>query len=142
MKDTRDRSGIAGEIAFERISGAQYDPCPDYDFILPGSLIRIDVKTATRNVPPRPDFEASVYDYSFYHQDCDAYVFTSVLADLSKCWIMGYCFKNEYKEKCYEEPKGDWVPNMGINRRANCFNMLYKNLGPIEWLLSKQEPIF
>jgi hypothetical protein len=95
--------GAVGQAVFERaMSDLKIDWSLEadwnYDYKSEGRTV--EVKTKERSVAPRPDYEASVYDYNHQRQNADWYAFVSLkFAD-------GY--NKESKEARYKYSVG-WV---------------------------------
>lgn len=87
----------------------------------------LEVKTKERSVAPKPEYECSVACFNAT-QDCDLYVFVSVLNDFSKGWICGWLTPKEFKRKAKKFKKGDKDPSNNFTFRADCFNIKIKDL--------------
>jgi len=110
-----------------------------YDYDLVGNKMTYDVKTKQRKVPAQEDYSASIAAYN-PNQDCDAYIFASAYNrnDVWTVEYLGWMPKEEYFEKATFHKKGDLDPNdftgRGWRFNADCYNLLYRDLYPIEEL--------
>src|SRR5512139_4146593 len=80
-----DVSGFLGEQLVIRYLGAEDKDRRGYDLDLVG--MRLEVKTITAKFCPPVTYDAAVHNYQ--STDADLYVFTRILADLSRGWILG-----------------------------------------------------
>jgi len=126
-------AGILGEIVFKKLfreaiqSPSQSVP---YDFILKGR--RIDVKCKCRNVEPKGDFEASIFDYQSGKgfEETDIYVFMSTTKKFKTMWVCGYSKKKDFMSdpNCVLWKKGDTDKRNNITFKADTWCLPYKNL--------------
>ena len=79
---------------------------------------------------PRIFYDCSVAETSL-HQDCDEYIFVSVLNDMSKAWLLGRMDRKEYFDKARYMKKGDIDPSNNFTVKANCYNLQIKELNEI-----------
>ncbi|MDB4817006.1 hypothetical protein OAH58_00310 [bacterium] len=122
-------SGILGEyIAHQHLPNSIWKNTYDYDLIEDNK--KIDVKTKRRSSHPRIFYDCSVAETSL-HQDCDEYIFVSVLNDMSKAWLLGRMDRKEYFDKARYMKKGDIDPSNNFTVKANCYNLQIKELEEI-----------
>ena len=98
-----------------------------YDFDVIYKNIKIDVKTKRTTVEPKPYYECSVADYNI-KQDCDGYLFTRVLNNLEKGWLLGYIPKAEYYQMSIKHRKGEIDPQNNFRFKADCYNLSIEKL--------------
>lgn len=123
--------GFIGEIIVnEYIKGALVNTY-DYDILRDG--IKFDVKSKETSVKPKSYYECSIADYN-PNQDCDYYIFTRVLNDHSKCWILGVKSKEEYFKESRFLKKGQIDGTNKFVVKADCHNLEISKLQPIESL--------
>jgi len=121
--------GLLGEEIVKKFLGIpvkQDKASYDYDLIDWGDQ-KIEVKTKERSVAPKPEYECSVALYNA-KQDCDLYVFVSVLNDFSKGWVCGWLSPEDFKKKAKKFKKGDKDPSNNFTFRADCYNIKIKDL--------------
>lgn len=75
----------------------------NYDIKYKGK--RVEVKTKTTSVKPKPHYEAVVSE-SAIKQSCDYYAFLRLKNDLSVAWLCGYVSKFDFLEKAQFIEKG------------------------------------
>ena len=92
-----------------------------YQFDLIFNNKKLEVKTKERTVMPQPDYNATISNYNS-NQQCDYYVFNSVLKDHSKGWICGIMKKTIFYEKAKFNKKGDMETSI-FKFRSNCYNL-------------------
>jgi len=134
-------AGLLGEIAFGHLyENSEYTgkgDCP-WDFVIwgrDGINVTVDVKTKYRKVPPKPNFEASVFNYqasSNHFGEVKYYVFLSTLGECEKIWFCGkidkatlVCSPNSVLWK-----KGDIDPSNGKIFHEDTLSIFYKYLTP------------
>ena len=97
-------AGLFGEIAFSHYyENSEYTGRGDctYDFIVfnkDGTNSKADVKTKYRKVPPRNNFEASVFNYQAsnnHFSEIDYYAFLSTCGNYEKIWFCGIIAKKD-----------------------------------------------
>lgn len=116
-------AGFIGELLVADFYGAtRVSGNRNYDMTV-GDL-RVDVKTKRRTVEPAPHYFATVAAYNT-KQECDYYVFTSVLTTLDFGWICGWLSKDEFFEKAQFFRKDDPDPSgqFGWTFTADCYNV-------------------
>jgi hypothetical protein len=108
----------------------------EYDLVynLGNKKYKIDVKTKCTTVPPEPHFECSIVYYK--KQECDIYLFTRIMKDLSFAYILGYITPEEYFKKAIYRKKGELDPNSTPHRpfyfKESCYNLKISELRSIE----------
>lgn len=90
----------------------------DYDLIIGGK--KTDVKTKRCKSKPKPHYNCSVFDYNIAQQ-CDYYLFTRILMDLSKAWILGVISKEDFYKQSEFKLKGE--PDGQFHFTADCYNI-------------------
>ena len=108
----------------------------NYQYDLIYNNLKLEVKTISCKFKPKPDYLCTVNSHDssgMAKQDADYYIFTRVLNDMSKGWILGYISCKEFYEIGTFIPKGTKVTN-GIEfskANATCLeiNKLYKVKG-------------
>lgn len=98
----------------------------DFDIVSPEGW-KLEVKTKERSVKPKPNYECSVAQFN-HTQDCDLYVFVSVLNDYSTGWICGWLTPEDFKKKSTKFKKGDKDPSNNFTFRADCYNIKISEL--------------
>lgn len=116
------RDGCLGEIVVADYYGWDISKTYDYDLVSPKG-IRIDVKTKVRTVAPESNFNCSVAAANI-KQQCDCYLFVSLLKDWSRCWILGYVTKQFFFENAVFRKKDESDPEKnGWSFAADCYNI-------------------
>jgi hypothetical protein len=90
---------------------------------------KLEVKTKERNVPPKPFYNATVFNWNT-KQQCDYYVFCSVYKDLSKGYICGIIKPDDFYSKAKFAKKGDPDGNY-FKFFSDCYNLSYSELNNI-----------
>ena len=124
--------GFLGEIISSDFFNVKLSNTYNYDFIL--NEKRIDVKSKKVNSVPRHNYECSVAGLNT-KQECDYYIFTRIMGDLKKGWILGYIPKKEYFKKATFLNAGHVDPTNGFRVRSACYNLEIGELNNIEELL-------
>lgn len=129
LKSKGNITGFLGEVVVhdflsKRKSNVHLTNTYDYDIVY-DNKIRIDVKSKYCTSPPQDYYECTVYNPN---QECDTYVFTRVLKDLSTVWILGYINKEEYYNKATPLKEGDIDPSNNYRVIADCYNLSIKDL--------------
>ena len=94
---------------------------------LDGNEYTVDVKSKKCSSKPLPHYECSVAEYNT-RQDCDIYLFTRVMNNCSRGWILGWMPKDEFYLHASHLIKGDYDPSNNFRVRANCFNIPISSL--------------
>lgn len=123
--------GFLGEIITANFLKVNIANTYDYDIIF--NSIKIDVKTKRVNTPPRDHYECSIADLNT-KQKCDVYVFTRILNDMTKGWLLGYINKKEYFEKANFLKKGSIDPSNNWKVSTDCYNLAIHQLEDIDKL--------
>ena len=121
--------GFLGEIITAQELKAEENNTYDYDIKLNG--LTIDVKTKRVNTPPRDYYECSIANLNT-KQKCDVYVFTRILNDMTKGWLLGYINKKDYFEKATFLKKGSVDPSNNWKVLTDCYNLPINKLNNIE----------
>ena len=124
--------GAIGEVVTadyfkEQGRSVDTDSTYDYDLIVDG--YKIDVKSKHTNFKPQPNYSASVTNFNTTQQ-CNFYLFTRILKDLSKGWVLGYINPVKFYELADFVNKGDLDVN-GWVFKADCYNIQIKDLNPL-----------
>jgi len=125
---TKGQGNLAGFIGEELVLhylGANRENT--YDFDLTHNNSTFDVKTKRTTVEPKDYYDCSVAKYNTT-QLAENYIFTRVLNDMSKGWILGYMPHDEYYEKARYMKKGEWDTDNGFRVKADCYNLAIKEL--------------
>ncbi len=125
--------GFLGEIITANFLSVSTFNTYDYDIIF--NNIKIDVKTKRVNTPPRNYYECSISDLNT-KQKCDVYVFTRILNDMTKGWLLGYINKKDYFEKATFLKKGSIDPSNNWKVLTDCYNLPINKLKDINNLKS------
>ena len=123
--------GFLGEIIVSKFLGIEISNTYDYDMVFNNT--KIDVKTKRVTTPPKDYYECSVADLNT-KQKCDVYVFTRILKDMTKGWILGYLNKEDYFKKATFLKKGMVDPSNGWTVSTDCYNLPISELKGIEEL--------
>ena len=120
--------GFLGEIIVSKFLGIELSNTYDYDMILNNT--KIDVKTKRVNTPPKDYYECSVAGLNT-KQQCDVYVFTRILKDMTTGWILGYLNKEDYFKKSTFLKKGEIDPSNNWKVSTDCYNLSINKLNNI-----------
>lgn len=131
-----DLAGYVGEYLVAETLGHPIVSNDSFDFDIQTPLYDIDVKTKRCNSEIKPEYACSVTKKGSF-QLCDIYVFCRINFAQNKGWILGYEFKDTFFHKAtYGEnnapEKIEGVENNGFNYRADCYNVLIKDLTPFK----------
>jgi len=122
-------SGILGEyIVHQHLPNSLWKNTYDYDLIEDGK--KIDIKTKRSKYEPLEFYDVAIAETSL-HQDCDEYIFVTILNDMSKAWIVGGMKHKKYFEKARYMKKGEIDPSNNFTVKANCYNLQIKELEEI-----------
>ena len=125
--------GFLGEIITANFLSVSRFNTYDYDIVF--NNIKIDVKTKKVNTPPRNYYECSIANLNT-KQKCDVYVFTRILNDMTKGWLLGYINKKDYFEKATFLRKGSIDPSNNWKVLTDCYNLPINKLKDIDNLKS------
>ena len=126
-------AGFLGEFLCASLLpyGSKISNTYDYDIVSGDKFI--DVKTKRTKVKPKPYYDCSIASLST-HQKCSHYIFTRVLYDCSKAWILGWMSKEEYFDKARFLAKGERDGDNGFIVKADCYNLPIEDLYEISSL--------
>ena len=125
--------GFLGEIITANFLSVSTFNTYDYDIVF--NNIKIDVKTKKVNTPPRNYYECSIANLNT-KQKCDVYVFTRILNDMTKGWLLGYINKKDYFEKATFLRKGRIDHSNNWKVLTDCYNLPINKLKDIDNLKS------
>lgn len=108
-----------------------------YDFDLIYNNLKLEIKTKERTVIPRPFYNATVAAYNT-RQECDYYVFVSILNNLEYGWICGYLPKKEFYNKATFNRKGE-PETPYFNFKADCYNVKYSDLLEFDFMFKNDQ---
>jgi|TARA_B100000287_G_scaffold137547_1_gene129483 hypothetical protein len=118
-----------GEEVAKYVLGGEIKDTYDYDLVYHNPCsghFTVDVKTKERTVPPRLNYNCTVADFN-PNQDCDEYVFVSVMKDLSYAWYLGKIDKATFYQKAKFYKEGDYDPESPRTKsfyfKADCYNL-------------------
>lgn len=121
--------GFLGEIITANFLNTNTSNTYDYDIIF--NNLKIDVKTKRVNTAPKEYYECSIADLNT-KQKCDVYVFTRILKDMTKGWLLGYINKKDFFEKAKFLKKGTVDPSNNWKVSTDCYNLSISKLKNIE----------
>lgn len=121
--------GFIGEIVVSNHINGELANTFDYDILKDG--LKFDVKSKETTVKPKPYYECSIADYN-PNQDCDYYIFTRVLNDHSRCWILGLKSKHDYFLESRFLKKGQIDGSNKFVVKADCHNLQISSLQEID----------
>lgn len=90
---------------------------------------KVDVKAKQRSVFAKPNYEASVWEFSLTHQQPDYFVFTSQKGS-SLVELLGYISYEDFMNKSRAMKKGEDQGNMSIVE--DCRNIYHYQLNSME----------
>ena len=126
-------SGFIGEMmALSCLPEAKLLNTYDFDIIYKDN--KLDVKTKRTKVAPREYYDCSVAAFNT-KQKCSHYVFTRILNDFSKGWLLGWMPKDEYFSSSRLLKKGDRDGDNGFIVKSDCYNLPINKLYDIEELV-------
>jgi hypothetical protein len=79
---------------------------------------------------PEPHFDCSVSDYNT-KQKCDNYIFTRVLGDYSKGWVLGWIKKEDFFKKATLVYQGQLDRESGRRAKSDTWNLAISELNSI-----------
>ncbi len=135
-------AGLVGEVVFGQYYKGSCEYVArggnPYDYIVhtpQGVSAAFDVKCKYRKVKPKPNFEASVYNYqakSDFFKEVDYYAFLSTSGNFEKVWFCGFISKTELvcSEKSVFWAKGSVDPTNKKVFHEDTLSTFYKNLQP------------
>jgi len=138
--------GAVGQAVFERALenlgvGFEFVASIFYDYDTDRGTV--EVKTKERAVDPRPEYEASVYDYNSQRQNAEHYAFVSLrlapghtkssepkLHRYDVGWVCGVISGDDLARKAKRVEIGDPLPN-GQKAQFVSHNVTYAELSPL-----------
>ena len=137
VKGEGKASGIAGEFIVGKYLSSNLveyrEGDRNYDFISRNRGIKIDVKTKSNSVMPRPDYDCTIPMYQNV-QECDVYVFTRTSKDMTRGWINGWITKENFYKVAQVRRAGDSFNNNGRPTVKDHYVVRISDLRPIEEL--------
>ena len=122
-------AGIVGEyIVHNYLKDSEWKNTYSYDLIHYNK--KIYVKTKRSNYKPLDYYDVAIAETSL-HQNCDAYIFVTVLNDFSFAWIVGKKNQKEYFKIARKMLKGQLDPANNFTVKANCYNLRINELDKI-----------
>ena len=113
--------GLLGEILYCDAVEGTYLGTYQHDLIVNGN--RMEVKTKERTVAPLWYYNCTV-SAANTRQDCDYYVFMSILDDLTKGWYLGYISKSDFFKKARFTGHDTLdVVGSSYHFRTDCYNI-------------------
>lgn len=125
--------GFLGEHITNSIINGQFSNTFDYDIIL--NDLTIDVKTKATTVKPLEIYECSIAEFNC-KQKCDIYIFTRILKNYEKGWVLGWLPTDVYYKNAIFLKKGTIDPSNNYTVKANCYNVKIKDLFKIKELVN------
>jgi hypothetical protein len=135
-------AGYVGQLAARKwLDNAINVDCIDYDLLV--GDVRVEVKTALRNVNPNPDHWARIAA-SNDAQLCDYYLFCQAQFALYQnkkklrrgAYILGMLSVNEMRERMHWAAKGSQENGDDFKERGDCWKVKHNRLIP-PWMASK-----
>ncbi len=123
--------GFLGEEIANTIIGGDIANTIHYD--ISKHFTKFDVKSKKTSVTPKKYYDCSVADFNI-DQICDFYVFTRILNDYSKGWILGFISKERFYEESRFMKKGQIDGTNNFKVLADCYNIEIQKLTPISEL--------
>jgi len=125
--------GALGEIVvldyYEKHGvNAQYVGSFDYDIIIANK--KVDVKTKKVNNPPQLEHNATIPACNVL-QKTDIYYFVYVMSDMTKAYLVGWLYKDEFFAKAELKKSGE-VDRLGWTFKADTYVTQLKNLNIIK----------
>jgi hypothetical protein len=126
-------TGFLGEIAANKVIKGKIVSDTSYDFDILKEEVSWEVKTKSRSVKPKPDYNCSVAEYNT-KQKCDRYIFVSLwpIEKPTKAYILGYLTKDEFYKKAFFLKKGQIEPGTPWRVKASCYNVKVSELNQME----------
>ena len=138
--------GAVGQAVFERVLeqiGVQFEFIASIFYDYDTDRGTVEVKTKERAVDPRPEYEASVYDYNSQRQNAEHYAFVSLrlapghtkhseakLHRYDVGWVCGIISGEDLARKAKRVEVGDPLPN-GQQAQFVSHNVTYAELSPL-----------
>lgn len=127
-------TGFLGEMAANKILKGRIVSGTSFDFDITTKDEKTwEVKTKSRSVAPRPDYNATVCAKNT-KQKCDNYVFVSLcpMENPTKAYIMGWIDKDSFYKKSFYLKKGQYDPGTPWPAKEDCYNMKYSELNKFD----------
>ena len=124
-------AGFIGELMTAEYLNAEQTNTYEYDLTYNGVLL--EVKTKRCSSEPLPNYDCDVSGRNI-RQKADFYVFTRVMKDFSKCWLLGCVGKFEFVTTARFHERGS-KSYTGFQYTASCFSVPVSSLKPFEELL-------
>lgn len=125
---TKGEGSLAGCLCEEAckivIPELKEDYCKDHDFAYHDTTL--DSKGLRCAFKPPLKYEMSVSTWA-RHQECDYYVFSRILYDYSRLWIVGFMRRELFYEKGFYTAKGNMRED-GFIYKANNDNIYIKDI--------------
>lgn len=122
--------GFLGELVALKVIGGRLENTRDYDIVTDDG-VKWDVKTKKTTVPPEDHFEVSVTNFNT-KQKCDRYLFTRVLKDCSRGWVIGELPKQLYYDKATFIKCGQFDPRNNWRAKCDCWNVPFTELNEVK----------
>jgi len=122
-------AGVIGEyLVHKHLEGSKWENQYGYDLKYKNKTI--DVKTKRSKYKPLEFYDVAIAETSL-HQECDEYIFVTILNDMSKAWIVGGMEKEKYFNSARKMIKGQVDPSNNFKVKSNCYNMKIEKLNQI-----------
>jgi hypothetical protein len=130
---TSGTGNLAGFLGEEIVKEYLHIPTDDntYQYDIVHNGLRLEVKTKQTTVEPKAYYDCSIAAFNT-KQDCDYYIFTRILNDYSKGWILGCSLKSQYLLNSRFLKKGEKDGNNNFEVKADCYNLPISQLDDIK----------
>jgi hypothetical protein len=125
LKGKGNITGFLGEYMVADYLKAKIENTYDYDIVK--CDIKIDVKSKKCSSIPQPCYDCSVPAYNT-KQKCDYYIFTRILNDFKKGWILGIISKEKFFKNARLYKKGEVDKSNGLRFKEDSYNIKIKDL--------------
>lgn len=98
-----------------------------YNYDLTYNDKKIEVKSKHCVSIPRDYYECSIAKTSLF-QNTDIYIFTRILKDMTRGWILGWITKKDFMDNSIEHSKGDVDMSNGFVFKSDCRNIPISSL--------------
>ena len=129
-------AGYVGKYLVSGLLGVPLTKTYNYDMVF--KRYKVEVKTKRCTSPPKMSYECSIAAFN-PRQSCDLFVFTRVMKDLSRGWVLGCLSPLDYFRLCVKHEAGEHDPENGFTFHCRTFNVPIKKLSPIDTLLHQKE---
>lgn len=123
-------AGCLGEEMFKKVFPFM-ERVNDYNYDFKYDTLTFDIKTKERTVPPQLFYDCSVNTMNG-KQYVDYYVFTQVLNDYERGWLLGKIKASKFFEKAIFHPKGSVDSNNNFTFHCDTYNLPISQLNPIK----------